>query len=67
MAKSKTPTVGDAVLIDGKALKVVEVKDGMVTVEHPQGLFYMILIAPESEYGKAQPSFEQMIQSVQFQ
>lgn len=41
--------------------------DAVVTVEHPQGLFYLILIAPESEYSKAQPSFEQMIQSVQFQ
>jgi hypothetical protein len=41
--------------------------DAVLTVQHPQGLFYMILISPENEYQKAQPSFEQMIQSVQFQ
>ncbi|MBL8227971.1 MAG: M48 family metalloprotease [Bryobacterales bacterium] len=40
--------------------------DAIVTVQHPQGLFYMVLIAPESEYQAAQPAFEQMIQSIQF-
>lgn len=37
-----------------------------VTGDHPEGLFYMLLIAPESEYQRAQPVFESMIQSVQF-
>lgn len=40
--------------------------DAIVTAEHPQGLLYMILIAPEGEYPKAQPFFDQMIQSLQF-
>lgn len=40
--------------------------DAIVTAQHPQGLFYMVLIAPESEYQAAQPAFEQMIQSIQF-
>ncbi|MCS7024154.1 MAG: M48 family metallopeptidase [Bryobacteraceae bacterium] len=40
--------------------------DAIVTVQHPQGLFYMILIAPEPEYQAAQPVFDQMIQSIQF-
>ncbi|MFN7937620.1 MAG: M48 family metallopeptidase [Bryobacteraceae bacterium] len=40
--------------------------DAIVTVAHPQGLLYMILIAPEGEYPKAQPFFDQMIQSLQF-
>jgi predicted Zn-dependent protease len=40
--------------------------DAIITAQHPQGLFYMILIAPESEYQAAQPAFEQMIQSIQF-
>lgn len=40
--------------------------DAVVTATHPEGLFYLILIAPESEYAKAQPIFDQMIRSVQF-
>jgi len=40
--------------------------DAIVTAVHPQGLFYMILISPESEYSKAQAAFDRMIQSVQF-
>lgn len=40
--------------------------DAIVTVAHTQGLLYMILIAPEGEYPKAQPFFDQMIQSLQF-
>lgn len=40
--------------------------DAVVTAVHPQGLFYMILISPESEYSKAQATFDRMIQSVQF-
>ncbi|HUQ95921.1 MAG TPA: M48 family metallopeptidase [Bryobacteraceae bacterium] len=40
--------------------------DAVITAEHPGGLFHMVLVAPESEYTKAQPLFEKMIQSVQF-
>jgi predicted Zn-dependent protease len=39
--------------------------DAIVTLEHPQGLLYMALIAPEGEYAQAQPTFDQMIRSLQ--
>lgn len=39
--------------------------DAVLTIEHPKGLVYMIMISPESEYQAAQPSFERMIQSLQ--
>jgi predicted Zn-dependent protease len=40
--------------------------DAIITAQHPQGLFYMILISPEAEYSHAQAAFDQMIRSVQF-
>lgn len=40
--------------------------DAVVTLAHPQGMMYMILIAPESEYQAAQGAFDAMIQSIQF-
>jgi predicted Zn-dependent protease len=40
--------------------------DAILTIQHPQGLAYMILISPESEYARAQPAFEQMIKSLRF-
>lgn len=36
----------------------------LVSVEHPAGLFYMLLIAPENDLGNAQPAFDQMIDSI---
>lgn len=36
----------------------------LVSVEHPSGLFYMLLIAPENDLGNAQPAFDQMIDSI---
>jgi Zn-dependent protease with chaperone function len=38
--------------------------DTLVTVEHPNGLFYLLLIAPESDMANAQAAFDQMIDSV---
>jgi hypothetical protein len=38
----------------------------LVTVERPEGLFYMIFIAPENEFRQMQPVYEQMLQSVRF-
>ena len=38
----------------------------LVTVEHAQGLFYMLLIAPSSERQAAQQSFNQMVNSLRF-
>jgi hypothetical protein len=36
----------------------------LVTVEHPKGLFYMLLIAPSSERQASQQSFNQMVNSL---
>ncbi len=38
--------------------------DILVSVEHPQGLFYLLLIAPEQDLSAAQPVFDQMIDSI---
>ena len=38
----------------------------LVTVEHAQGLFYMLLIAPSSERQASTPAFDQMIGSLRF-
>ncbi|MFN3323235.1 MAG: M48 family metalloprotease [Bryobacteraceae bacterium] len=40
--------------------------DMLVTVARPGGLFYLIFIAPESEYRLAQGTYEQMLRSVRF-
>ena len=40
--------------------------DMLVTVERPQGLLYMVFIAPEQEWRQMQPVFEQMLRSVRF-
>ncbi len=40
--------------------------DLLVTVQRPEGLFYMIFIAPEREYREIRDTFEQMLRSVQF-
>ncbi|MBM3737124.1 MAG: hypothetical protein FJW39_15195 [Acidobacteria bacterium] len=39
--------------------------DVLVTVEHPSGVFYLLLIAPEGDLGAAQPVFDAMIDSIQ--
>lgn len=38
----------------------------LVTVERPEGIFYLVFIAPESEFRNAQPVFEQMLRSIRF-
>jgi predicted Zn-dependent protease len=38
----------------------------LLTVERPQGLFYLVLIAPENSFASAQPVFEQMLRSLRF-
>jgi predicted Zn-dependent protease len=40
--------------------------DALVTVERPEGLFYMIFIAPKSEFDRSQPAFEEIVKSVRF-
>jgi hypothetical protein len=40
--------------------------DALVTVVRPDGLFYMIFIAPRSEFDQIQGTFENMLRSVRF-
>jgi beta-barrel assembly-enhancing protease len=40
--------------------------DALLTVNRPEGLFYMVFIAPQSEFGQLQPTFDRMVQSIQF-
>ena len=40
--------------------------DRVVTVAHPNGIFYLVFIAPESERAYGDPVFDQMLRSVQF-
>lgn len=40
--------------------------DMLVTVDRPQGLLYMVFVAPERDYAKLQDTFEQMLRSVRF-
>jgi hypothetical protein len=40
--------------------------DVLVTVARPQGLFYIVFIAPKSEFDKIQPTFEGVVRSVMF-
>lgn len=42
-------------------------KDWLVTVLTPQGLYYYICVAPESDYGRFQPAFQLIIESMHFQ
>ena len=40
--------------------------DVVVTVARPEGLFYMVFIAPKAEFERAQTVFEDMLRSVRF-
>ncbi len=40
--------------------------DAMVTVQRPQGLFYLVFIAPQSEWSAVQTIFESMLKSIRF-
>ncbi|HTR35967.1 MAG TPA: M48 family metallopeptidase [Bryobacteraceae bacterium] len=40
--------------------------DVVVTVQRPEGLFYMVFIAPKPEFQTVQPVFEDMLRSVRF-
>jgi hypothetical protein len=40
--------------------------DVLVTVPRPQGLFYIVFVAPKSEFEKIQPTFEYVVRSVRF-
>ena len=38
----------------------------LLTVVRPQGVFYMVFIAPESHYDRLHPTFERMVHSIRF-
>ena len=38
----------------------------LLTVARPQGVFYMVFIAPENQYDRLQPTFERMARSIRF-
>jgi hypothetical protein len=40
--------------------------DQLVTVIRPEGLWYLVFIAPQSESRDIQPVFDQMLRSVRF-
>ena len=40
--------------------------DVLVTVYRPQGLFYMLFIAPQSEFTRLQETFDEMVRSIRF-
>lgn len=40
--------------------------DALLTVMRPQGLFYMVFIAPDRDYPQVQAAFEQMMSSIRF-
>jgi hypothetical protein len=40
--------------------------DALVTVARPEGLFYMVFIAPQSVFDSVQGTFEDVVRSVQF-
>jgi hypothetical protein len=40
--------------------------DALITVSRPGGLFFLVCIAPERDYERVQPSFQQMADSIKF-
>ncbi|MCW5978179.1 MAG: M48 family metalloprotease [Bryobacteraceae bacterium] len=38
----------------------------LLTVARPEGVFYVVLVAPEQHFGQAQSTFEQIVNSIQF-
>jgi predicted Zn-dependent protease len=40
--------------------------DALVTVTRPEGLFYIVFIAPQSEFDRIQTAFEEILRSVRF-
>jgi hypothetical protein len=40
--------------------------DRLITLPHPNGILYIVLISPESERQHVDRVFDQMLQSVQF-
>lgn len=41
-------------------------QDALVTVEHPEGIFYILFVAPQSDFRQLERVFENMLRSVRF-
>ncbi len=41
-------------------------RDVLLTVARPEGLFYMVFIAPENQFGQLQGDFDEMLRSIRF-
>jgi Zn-dependent protease with chaperone function len=41
-------------------------RDVLLTVARPEGIFYMILVGPESSFAQLEPAFQKMLDSIQF-
>jgi hypothetical protein len=39
----------------------------MVAAQRPQGLFHVLMIAPESEYNNLSSAYEDVVRSIEFQ
>ena len=42
-------------------------REMLLTVARPQGIFYMVFVAPEKHYDRLQPAFDRMARSIRFQ
>lgn len=40
--------------------------DALLTVQRPEGLFYMVFIAPQENFNQLQSTFDQMVRSIRF-
>lgn len=61
-------TNGEAMLLVGKSpLGNQREIDSVLTAMRPQGLFYLVLITPESDYNSLRPVLVQMENSIRFQ
>ena len=40
--------------------------DVLATVARPEGLFYVVFIAPQSLFDRVQPTFEDVLRSIRF-
>ena len=41
-------------------------RDVLLTVARPEGIFYMILVGPDSSFAQLEPAFQRMLSSIQF-
>ena len=63
--------------VDGKPAIATQIETGsafqgetevdvVVSLERPEGLFYLVLVCPKSEWSSAQPVYQRVVGSVKF-